>query len=515
MIPFILPPFLLVLIPLAALISSLFGRQVRLPPLALRGFVLVMTAVVFLFYPEQTQTMLVQKWIPEGLFRTSPTLLVDPISWTFSVGLLALCVMIMGVTPEEDQNQFLWAMVAAGFSLLSCLAANPITLLFFWTILNILEFLYLLPGQKDRSRIQAVVLPFAVHLLGIVLLAASSLVAIQEQVPLIFQQIPRAAVSLLLPAAFFHLRIWTPVDVYQGRESYGGIFRLLPSASAWMIITRIAASEVGLEDPYLGGVFLAVLGVGAALAWNSGEWEGAGIRPWLIAFFALSSAGAFYGQETAGLIWAAGWLFAGSLPFLLVKDNLPAVLIISMGILAVSMLPYTPSWAGSKVFTMDARGLLTAAGYGLLLRGLVSRLIGKISRMEEGDLWGSFYPILGGVFLVIAHILVLFRLEILPDYFHLQWGSLPGMGIVLFLTITAFSSLLLPGSISTGFQERFGNIIRKGTTMTGQTVRGLFRLLNRFVFLFTGVVEGAGGVIWALLGAFFLISLLALWGGRP
>lgn len=480
-------------------------------PLVVRLTLLVILVTAFLVFPGQPVNIVIQNWQPEALYPTSPTLLVDPISWFGAISVLVVALFLLLIQNPLQTRFAIWTLGVTAVSLLASLAANPITLLLLWTLLDGLIFFFLLFHQQEKEQVQQVVFSFAFHLFGSVLLAAASLTAFQDNLPLTFGQIPQPSRNLLLLAAFFHLRIWTPRIAYQDNRAFEPLFRLIPSAPGLMLLIR-AAGTASPAQMGMPGYLLALLLLIISLLLNFWEDETPRFRLWMFGWACLVVGSAYLGEAQAALTWSGVLLLSGSLPLFLKKKGLLTSLVLGGGLLMTIALPFTPAWPGTRLFAGGIQGGAFVVGTGFLIRRYIAVLLEKWGALKREEVPEMVFPLLGGLLVVAFQAFILLRVGLIPTQLTLSQGTLWASLTVLVLGLSAFLTHFRDVTIPEMFRSRSAWLesLGRGAWQVG---RGMYWAVGRFVSFVTSVVEGGGGVLWALLGAFFLISLLALWGG--
>ncbi len=442
----------------------------------------------------------------ENFFPNSPALLMDNISWAFALSLVGFGGAVVFSNRKRVQLLPAWTLSMIAVGTLAAFSANPITLLYTWTLIDVLMFLGLLYGASDGMQWTEIVNSFTLRLLSLVFIMGAGLIAYRQGVPLTFAAIPPSASPYLIAAAVLHLGIWLPSSSFEHIREFEPVLRITPAATSLMLIARTA--EAGLP-PSLQSTFLYFI-IGAALwgglAWAFSNTAQTSLRPWILGMGALSIGAALLGYPHASLAWAMA-LFLGSLPFLVPWSTSVSVLSL-LCFLGLTALPFSPTWAGSKIYHAGGWGLLLGVAQGLLAGGYLKLTLERHKTRVQLESWEILPPLLGLALLPVTQVVV----SLLGGGMAWDaalgsgaWGvSLLAWGVVASVMVWNHFSISIPEPFTRGLST-LGLIPR----LIWQALKILYGFFGRFLNILTAVFEGEGGVIWTLLGAFLLITILA------
>lgn len=302
-------------------------------------------------------------WKPAELFLASPALLYDYYSWPYAMALstLALAVIFTAVARVQPASWRAWAatLMLAALGQLAVLAGNPLTLLLGWAALDMAELIILVVQLNQSSVRERLVASFSARAAGILLLIWAGIASIQAgqtgPAPLTFTSIPpQVAIYLLLAASLrlgvlpLHLPFLQELPL---RRGLGTSLRLVPAAASLVLLARTAAIGLPVSiAPYLL-VFTGVAALYGALAWATASDELNGRPFWILAMASLSVASAILAQPAASLAWGLACIFSGSLLFLASARRKRLYLLLALSLLALCMLPFSPTWNGSSLFS--------------------------------------------------------------------------------------------------------------------------------------------------------------------
>ena len=469
---------------------------------ALAAWVLVLLAGLNL---PQTLTVVSISHTNAESFPGWPILLVDRLSWPYAVALatLALAVILTDVARAPEADWYAWAgcLALTAFGVIAALAGNPFTLLLAWMAIDVSELLTLL-GQVNQSSLrERVVVAFSARMFGSMLLIAAGMVAYARTGhSLAFTSIPAQAGTILLVAAGLRLGV-LPLHVpflqeVPLRRSLGTITRLVPAAAALSLLARTATAEGNsLLAPYLLGLAgLAALYSG--IAWILAPDELAGRPAWILGMASLAVAAALNNQPTATLAWGMATIFSGSLLFLTSVHDRRISWLTLLGLFGISMLPYSPTWNGARLF-FPFQPLLVPflLAQVFLMVGYVRHTFRTGTPLAGVERWVLVIYPLGLVWLLVTHLIFGFWTN--PGV-----KDVPVIGWWIGAFVSVMAGLLV---IASRRQLRFPRLVSVvfGTIFSfGWLYRLLwvvYRFIGRLVKIITGVLEGEGGVLWTLL----------------
>lgn len=473
----------------------------------------------------QSRLELVQ-WAPAAIYRESPALLVDGFSWPFMFALatLALAVILTDVARAGESSWSVWSanLFLSALGMLAVTAANPLTLALIWAAIDLAEFVILLGTIESSQMRERLVVGFSARVGGILALLAAYLSAAAGGIQLDLGSIQQQQSVFLLVAAGLRLGV---VPLHQPfirevpvRRSLGTTTRLVSAASSLILLARTAVTGVqGRPAAYL--LALACLAaIYAAISWLRSRDELEGRPFWMLGMGSLALAAAVQAQAQAALSWSLALLFSGSLLFLYSGRHRTMNLLIGLGVLGFLGLPFTPNAVGMQLYnkSFGPVDILLLAAQSLLVAGYIRHGIRPTPRLEGVERWvWAIYP---------------WGLTLLPlVHFGAGWWLLGSE--TLTIPWQGFAAgLLAAGWIVAArrlaVQERWqAPVERVGMTLAGflslewlyRAIWRLYRPLRRLLDFMSNVMEGEGGVLWALLFLTLFLALLSQLsaGGLP
>ena len=556
--------FLFIFTPLAMLILHL----VR-PKLSIQGFLVVMAviaglAMVIFARPDIPNVITLLQWEPKFLFPVSPSLLIDEISWYFSLALTSLSFTVvitsiaqLGQSPNLDQlrvknkiqveedpntsegeipaekptavietdpisNWKLWAaiLVITSLGLLAVTAGNILTLLLGWTALDIIELIILM-GQVLQSKTrERIILVFSAKIAGTFILLMAGLILWSQGASFFFDAISQPISLYIVLAAGLRLGI-LPLQLpftkgLPMRRGLGTVLRLVPAASSYILLVRVSNVGVsGTITPYLLGL-TTLAGLFAVVRWMGAKDELDGRPYWMLGFASLAIAAAILQYPSATLAWSITSLLSGGLIFSMSLRPRNLIPLVILGLFNLSTLPFSPTWQGTSPFQYSSSIPLNLTQFSLfsflflliqsfLIAGFIRHSLRGIfpagkETPEHVERWVWFlYPI-GLIAIVLTHLAIgWWLLPILTEIPLSGWiiGPLTLIiaGLILYIG-WRFPRLftLMNSSETTSFWNNLFSL-----DWLYRLLWKLFSAISRLFALSSTILEGDGGILWALV----------------
>jgi hypothetical protein len=263
-------------------------------------------------------------------------------------------------------------------------------------------------------------------------------------------------------------------------------------------------------------VFMALAAFSAlssSIIWLRAKDELQGRPYWILGIGAFALASAIKGLSIASAAWGLAMLYSGALLFLFSARLRWLLVFPILGMIGFSTLPFTPAWEGSAFFSLLPwpYRIVFLISLAVLLLGYL-RHTRRLSAPESGfERWmWVVYPV-GLALLPLTHFgLVYTKWGMGSREISMQtpgwWSGLISFGVAaLFLVLSHREASLVPPFLS-----------RIGETFSLNWVYRffwwLYRTLGRGLSIFTQLLEGDGGILWALLILIMLLVTVNLWG---
>ena len=462
-----------------------------------------------------------------GLFRDAPAFLADRLAWPYAFGLasLALALVLTAVVREDFPDPLDWAGMLAltGFGMLAALAKTPLTLALVWTAIDFADLAVQIRATQGERASERVVSGFAARALGTGILILAGMVSLSSGSPLDFETVQPNVGMILVLAAGLRLGVLPLYLVYPAevgaRHGIGTALRMVSAAASLVLLARIPAE--GALSPFAPFLllFVTLAAVYGGLQWIRSTDELSGRPFWVIGLAALAIASALRGNPTGAVAWGAALLLAGGALFLSTAQNKILLrILLALGAWGVSSLPFSPTASGweSGVPATWATWItfpFLLAAQALLVTGFMRHAVlpSASTSLESQPVWAkNIHPIGIGVLLLSLTLLGFYGWD-----GALTLGSLPA-GLMAAALTGAFY-WLRP-------RVAFLNPVRAHWVQPGERVSrldsfygmlwNLYRQVGSLSGFIASLLEGDGGILWALLFLVLFLSLLVP-GAQP
>ncbi len=499
------------------------------------------TWLLFMFLRTRLpETVTIAQWQPVTLFNASLALLLDRVSWPYAFCLATLVLAVLLTETARSQyhsNPFVWAgslaITALGF--LAVLAGNPMTLMIAWAAVDLVDLIIRLSSINEVQVNRRAILAFSARIGGILILAWAVMVG-QAGTPLPGQvfdltHIPDQAGIFVLLAAGLRLGVF-PLHLPFSQEprlrrGLGSVLRLVPVASSLALLARLPPDIIPINwAPYLSGLsILAAFYCGAMWLVSANELAG---RPyWLIGWASLSMICVINGLPANSIGWGVAAILPGSLLFLFSARERQLLFLPALGLLGLTGLPFTPAasgWPGLFGGHFSLGGIFILLSQALLLLGYARHALRLGDRMPSVERWASItYP---------AGLLALISADIVLGIWGwpgsrtigIWWAGLfdlAALGLVAITYSRQFKYLQRSPMALTVWNIPPTKIIRLVFARAMQvlsldwfyrSVGWVYQGVGALLYGVTDILEGDGGVLWALVILSLLISLFAQGG---
>ena len=468
-------------------------------------------------------------WHPFDPQNADPIIFTwDAVSWPLGLGLLSLTVAMIITAPARLQQQsspLTWSanLFISALGLLAILAATPMATIFAWTLLDIVELVVLTRLVNDQQMKTQIVIAFGVKIIGILVFLWAMIQSQGAGAVLSYTDIqPPLGVFLLLATG---LRLGVlPLNIPYGRalplqRGLTTMLRMTAQISSLVILARMNTASIPENWIRILMPFTAL-----AVLYGAGMWAGAkneleGRRYWCMAFAGFSVAAVLQANSSAVIIWGLACLINGGLLFFFSIRSKALLFIPILGLIALSGLPFTPASGGLAGFMAapyQVWDFLLLIGLALLLAGYIrlSLMPGDATKGIERWVFGVYPP--GMAFLALSVWLITFFGQPVSIGPGVWWASV--IGIILAAVVYYLLRIIEPLSVNVENESSFTAIvINRITSILNKIFRlnwfyrllwGAFQGLQRFIEFITGVLEGEGGVLWALLLLALLLTIL-------
>lgn len=448
-------------------------------------------------------------WISESQLLAEPVLIFDWISVALALALGGLA-LYSTVCQIFSPQQSAWITGLGGICILGTLAGSVFSILFIWTLVEVFWITY---SVLYQSRDRGLILPVLFRLLVPLILIYSLGIGRGEGIGDSFSTYTAAGGPILIAAGGLGFGAWIPFRRRESKGDPGGnaefLARIFPAGISLMLICRGAllldVSDLEPAIPVVVAVFTLMLGLIGFITRS----KVISHRIWSLGILGLIIGNALTGAPSGSLGWGLVFILAVSSIFLTIKDqfrSIPALIIAAIGILPI---PYFPAWTGVSLFSAGITGVLHGIGAGLILGSILWEAIKRATKAFQMDEPIPLLYRLSPVIMLVTQVIITIPLLLVN----------PGKGIFsLLITVWIPIPLII---LSVVFRDKVINSgliqVEGEASKSLDLIPGVFSNLgeigNRIVSFLSDIFEGEGGLIWALLIGFLLITLITLGGG--
>lgn len=457
-------------------------------------------------------------WRAEELLPSPPELLADAVSWPFVLALTTMCLAVIftDVSRARETGWMVWAgdLGITALGILAVLAGNPLTLVMAWTLIDFLEMVILLRQVDDQQTRRRVIAFFSTSMLGIMMVLWAMITSKNVGTVLSFTNIPTEAVVFLILAVGLRmgvlpLQVVFLQDVYHQRGQ-GTLIRLIPPATSLVLLVRVAYTDVNVAWEWILLIFAALSAVYGAIAWARARDELQGRIFWVFGVAGLAFAAASRSRPEATLALSIAMLYPGAVLFLASNRERWLLPIGLLSLYNLSSLPLSPTIPGAGLHSpFHPLSIFFLIAQAFLILGFFRHMRRETEALVGVERWVRLIYPLGLALLPITHFIAGNWLTPDLSVSHPSpiWPGLVVLAILLAVGGFVWRGVQLPergmGVIDEIFSLRwFFNSFSWVYNAVGQALASLNSLL-----------EGEGGVLWALLLVALLVSLVAQLGG--
>ncbi|HTX80324.1 MAG TPA: hypothetical protein VMC62_11675, partial [Longilinea sp.] len=296
------------------------------------------------------------------------------------------------------------------------------------------------------------------------------------------------------------------------------VLQMVSPASSFMLLTHLPSNVVSSSFITFLLVLVAVVGLYGSARWAFAANEIKG-RPYiLVALAAIAITCVVRQHSEAVAAWGVIYLLAASVLFLYSERSKGVMWVALLGLFGASAMPISPSnfgWAGLFPNGFDFLGLLYIVVMAVILFGYYRHMLRPEGNFAGLDRWiQRTYPV-GLLLLTAAQGVIFYRT--FPASFKLQyWWAGTAASVLALAGMLVWSRVQQRVDLS-ATQNLFLLIISRISTWLNnilsldwlyRILEGIYNMAFSFVQVLTVMLEGEGGVLWALLLLALLISVI-------
>lgn len=463
-------------------------------------------------------------WQEIGFQVEFPYFLLDQSSWPYAFSLSSVLVGAMITAPVRlgrGSNPVSWAgsLLLTALFLTAVLAANPLTLILAWTAMDLIDLVYKLHRGSENGENRKGIISFAIGAAGTYLAVWAMLDSQSMGLPLTFSLLTPETGQYLALAAGVRLAVFPILATHRlegpASAGLGSLLKYASPAASLVLLSRLPADSVSTElSPILFSLTVLAFLYGGGM-WLTSRDEISGRPFWIMSLSAMAMACVIQGRPDVSPIWGSAMILGGGLLSLFTTRQARLLFIPLIAFLCLTGIVFTPTsagWAGIWMEPFRQSNLVFLTGYSLLLAGFLKHTFRRDESEEEIDRWVQIIYPAGLINLVITFALTgIWAVEQYGVLFN--WvAPVVSIGLALFwLGLRTWLSREKPFQSlvkSTGMAA--GSVVVKIMDLKWlfRGIEVLYQLIRQFVAWLTGILEGDGGVLWALLILLLLITVI-------
>jgi len=456
---------------------------------------------------------------------------LDSFSWPFVFALASLAVGVILTASARLSTSIpeAWAgsmaLVAAG--MLAVMANSVLALVLAWTVIDLAELAMFVRGSPQPTQARQAVVAFAARVGGTGAAIWAMMVSRAFGSTLELAAIPDQAAVFLLMAAGLRLGVLPLHLPFQQeirmRRGLGTVLRLVAPAATLPLLSRLPATVAAPEVAPFFLLFTGLAAVYGAAMWLFSSDEINGRPYWLIALAGMALGSAVRGQTGASVMWGVALILSGGAVFLFNVRQRALLILPMITLIGLTGLPFTPAasgWPGLVVLPFSLLDVVMISAHSLLLAGFLRHALAPSEGISESDRWVKVvYPIGLGI-LGLSFWLIGFLGAVTQNRFGIWWAAL--ISLVLMVLGYGVAHLLrrIPAERTAWafvLARRIGLGIAAFLRLDWfyGLLTWLYGLVQRVINFITVILEGAGGVLWALLLLALLLTLFSPGAGAP
>ncbi len=470
----------------------------------------------------------VQLWIMRGqlpLFYSAlddsylgvplPTISVqlDNETWplALAVATLGLAVLLTDVGRVTEINWVVWAgdLSLTAMGVAATLAGNFLTILLVWTMVDIVELGILFRQVRREDRRRRILLFFFTNLLGSMAVVGAFVASGESMSAIFLDAIPDQVQVYLILAVGLRMGVF-PLQVTFLRDQHehrgqGTLLRLIPPAASLSLLVHVAASPTPAGWRSILIVFGVLAATYGSIVWLRAENELRGRLYWIIASAGMAITAAVQSQQETAVAWSLAMLYPGAVLFLAsvrTKRMLPIGIIT---VLAMTSLPFTPTFNGLRIYQPPHLLLfLLPLTQVLLIAGYIRHMMKETEPLTGVEPWVKVVYVSGLGILPLTHYLSTILGPQPAETGEVPvWPLLIAGGFAAIGTLAYWRKVRIPDEVFIQLDKVFS------LRWIDRVVEWVGVALEQLTAGISLLLEGEGGVLWALVFLAMLVSILS------
>jgi len=466
------------------------------------GTAWIFSLVFFFLRPEKSPQL---GWNDAFPFLPGPVFRLDWISSSLVLGICAITFFAV-LSQLFSPLQTAWFSGFSGVCLIALLADSAYTLMFTWTLIELILLFRTINKKNHFEPNRRSFLAILFRLGSPLLLIFATLVSTGAGTELFISDFQAKAGPYVVLAGAIALVGW--FDFFKSERDTarkavpGNLSEFLPASLGLMLLIRGAAMVVGnTPNPLI----LTLAALGLLIICVFGILLDIPKKTWLVGCLGLIIFSALTAGSEVTLSWGMVFLLPGFLLSTEFKEKKQAILALVIGSIGILPLPFFPAWGGTDFF-QGGIGILFAVSAGVILAGIVKHNLRKFKEKQFQSNENPLLLIIGSAVLLVSQLAIALSIDLLGSsktFLSRPFAAWIPVPLVILFSIWGDRVPKLKSINLERIKLRIVNTT-KIVLMVGTD------FVERIISLLTRLFEGEGGLIWALLIGFLIISLISI-----
>jgi hypothetical protein len=522
----LLPVFLLLFSSVLILILQRSRKGFGYAWLIALGSALLAWIVILWLHWKAPPPVAFSNWVPIKGADTLLSFQLDLITWPYAFCLvsIALAVILTDIARLRGiSSVWEWAgsLAMTSTGLLAIMAGTPLTLALTWMVIDLIDLTFVLRSANTRKRTIQAFMSFSFRAAGTFFVLLGAIVSQSHGIALTLNNIPPVTRIYLFMAAGLRLGVFPIHPLYVAdvnlRRGFGTILSMVSPASSLMLLGHLSQSPVPPRLTLVFEFLVVVVILYGAIVWFMSKDELSGRPYWLLSLAGIAMLCILRGHPASTMAWGVTLILSGGVIFLY-SARTPGLLFIPLlASLELLGLPFSPSASGwnGLVEPFSLAVIFIFIALFLLFYGYYRFAMQPGDGFSSMERWAQpIYPL--GLLVLISSQWVVGLWGFPGSLTVGVWwaGVVPIVitGAVLFWTRQPRNALAAGdnriGLVYT-LAIKFWNPLTEFFSLNWfyNLLGYLYNFFERLLYASTLVLEGDGGVLWALLFLAILITL--------
>ena len=455
-------------------------------------------------------------WQVGLLPQVQPAMLLDSVSWSYSLSLVSLVAAIIlttGIRQETASRSWVFTLLLTTLGILAVSASDPLTLILMWTAMDVFVLGFMVFLNPGRELGRPMITSFSFRLLGTGIFLLAGIMGADAFLPVGFERISSGPTLLAILAAALRLGIF-PLGLLFPEESSTRrgmftAFRLVFPTTGFAFLARLPGFGLSNAPELLAFCILVILAFWAGWKWVKSSNEIAGRPYWIAGIFTLVTLSSFVAEPALSPGLGVMLVLSGAFLFLLSSQEKNILWSAGVCLWGLTAMPFSPA-AGIWILRDGFSWLLLLVilpSQALLVSGFIHHLGRPGDRLPVSrERWHQIPYVIGIVFLCLIIILLGLWGWVGAARLGTWWASIIVVGLAVLFLLLGSRIKVKPQS---GFFLRQERATRLVMNKVGETT---VAWVEKALHAISSTLEGEGGIIWSILILVLILSLLTLGG---